>query len=759
MDEKMILPADDAEDIRGAEEMDTEQPMQGSAEEEDLAEEPVEIGEADEGTAELAETDTQPPVPEKTIVTIEAIMAALAASKEAEVPEKAVPADDPAEDAMPADIPEGIPAAVPEHISEWRLEEGYDETEDEAGDEAGTEGQAAAEPAEDTGRGSFRIPQKFWICLAALAAFVWILLLLKWGSAEKEDFVAATEPIPEEHYELLAREEEAAEEALEAAGEDEVPEEEPVEEPEPEPAVRYIEPYEGALGIVSTRIDSGYVNVNVSGDNNNLLQTDDGVYHLFAQEMYQSGTEGVEVAQFSIAGLEQALLDAAESEETAPGDVNKVTFSFPLNKNSDSSNLYRRFFVGVISNGERVAVTSKRYVENPSACSERAIARNDHGKKGILPAAALIRSNGVAAMGAQQAIYNMTLGSICAGSGINYTYNGKTYSFSSSLISQYDIVVQRLNDQGAQVTMVILNDPAGDASLIHPDSRGGSGHYYAFNSKEKAGIERLEAVAAFVSERYSGTGHGTVDNWIVGNEVNARADWHYMADVGLYNFAQAYADSFRIIYNAIKSQNGNARIYISIDQQWASTANAARYYSGKSFLATFAEIMRKEGDLDWHVAIHPYNVPLYDPYAWRPSSKTPHSQDAAYISMQNIDVLTDFLSQPQMLAPDGLVRSVLCSEVGYTSSQGEGIQAAAVVFGYLQAVHNSHIDGFILSRELDDYGEIAQGLALGLLNGAAAPKLAYAFYQAMGTEAEPQFVQQALAVMGVPDLNSIITYR
>ena len=698
MDEKIVFPADDAEDIRGTVEMDTEQMLQGSAEEEDLAGGPAEAGYADEGPAEPMETEEQPPVPEKTIVTIEAIMAALAASKEEEeaaeeagddvAPEETVPADDPAEDVMPADIPEGIPAAVPGHISEWRLEEEYDE----AGNEAGTEGQAAAEPVPDMGRGSFRIPQKFWICLAALAAFLWILLLLKWGSAEKEDFVAATEPIPEEHYELLAQEEEAAEEALEAAGEDAAPEEEPIEEPEPEPepepAVHYIEPYEGALGIISTRIENGYVNVSVRGENDNLLQTDDGVYHLFAQEMYQSGTEGVEVAQFSIAGLEQAILDAAESEETVPGDVNKMTFSFPLNKNSDSSNLYRRFFVGVISNGERVAVTSKRYVENPSACSERATARNDHGKKGILPAAALIRSNGVAAMGAQQAIYNMTLGSICAGSGINYTYNGKTYSFSSSLISQYDIVVQRLNEQGAQVTMVILNDPAGDASLIHPDSRGGSGHYYAFNSREKAGIERLEAAAAFVSERYSGTGHGTVDNWIVGNEVNARADWHYMADVGLYNFAQAYADSFRIIYNAIKSQNGNARIYISIDQQWASTANAARYYSGKSFLSAFAEIMRKEGDLDWHVAIHPYNVPLYDPYAWRPSSKTPHSQDAAYISMQNIDVLTDFLSQPQMLAPDGLVRSVLCSEVGYTSSQGEGIQAAAVVFGYLQAVHN-----------------------------------------------------------------------
>ena len=49
-----------------------------------------------------------------------------------------------------------------------------------------------------------------------------------------------------------------------------------------------------------------------------------------------------------------------------------------------------------------------------------------------------------------------------------------------------------------------------------------------FNTVDQAGLEKLEAVAAFLGQRYSGTGHGTVDNWIVGNEVNARNEWNYM---------------------------------------------------------------------------------------------------------------------------------------------------------------------------------------------------------------------------------------
>ena len=81
--------------------------------------------------------------------------------------------------------------------------------------------------------------------------------------------------------------------------------------------------------------------------------------------------------------------------------------------------------------------------------------------------------------------------------------------------------------------------------------------------------------------------------------------------------------------------------------------------------------------------------------------------------MANIDVLTDFLCQKKNLQTDGQVRSVLCSEVGYTSlpshsyASDDNVQSAALAFGMLQAMNNQYIDGFF-NREVDDPAEIVQ---------------------------------------------------
>ena len=60
-------------------------------------------------------------------------------------------------------------------------------------------------------------------------------------------------------------------------------------------------------------------------------------------------------------------------------------------------------------------------------------------------------------------------------------------------------------------------------------------------------MDKLEAVASFLGQRYSNTGHGTVDNWIVGNEINARQEWNYMnPSPGIDYYAAEYAQAVRI---------------------------------------------------------------------------------------------------------------------------------------------------------------------------------------------------------------------
>ena len=64
----------------------------------------------------------------------------------------------------------------------------------------------------------------------------------------------------------------------------------------------------------------------------------------------------------------------------------------------------------------------------------------------------------------------------------------------------------------------------------------------------------------------------------------------------------------------------------------------------------FNYYMEREGNIDWGLSFHPYDAPLYDPYAWKGQSiyvydnvKTP------YITMQNLHVLTDYMQQEEFL--------------------------------------------------------------------------------------------------------------
>ena len=484
----------------------------------------------------------------------------------------------------------------------------------------------------------------------------------------------------------------------------------------------------GSSGSALDTIDS-----ELPADTGSTAISDDGLYHLIAQGTYVSGAAGFEVA-------------------TAPA-LRGASFTFPLNKNSAASVLEKRFVICVKKDDALVPVSGAHYITNPEACSTYSAARNDHGKKGILPASSMVYTNDLVNLGVQQVTYNLNLGELCSGGGLSYTYNGRTYSFNYSMISGYDRLIQRFNSMGIQVTMILLNNKTGDQTLIHPSARGGSAHYYALNSDEEAGAEKLAAVMAFLSSRYAGVGNGQIDNWIIGNEINAQGDWNYLAASDVTAYAAEYAEGFRICYNAIRGQNAGARVYTCIDQQWAQSIGA-KYYPARSFLNAFNANIVTEGNIAWHLAAHPYDYPLTDPVVWNQHSKVTHSSDTPFLTMRNVEVLTDYLCQSHYLTPAREVRSVLLSEVGYSSSRGEGIQAASVVYAFLQAQANQHVDGFILSREQDHGTELAEGLAFGIVN-----KIAYSFYQGIDGPNAQSFIDQASAVIGVADLRSLLTAR
>ena len=466
----------------------------------------------------------------------------------------------------------------------------------------------------------------------------------------------------------------------------------------------------------------------------------DGTFYLFANEVYQDGPVGKVIA-------------------TAPAGKNAV-FSFPLAYNTTESNLDRKFIVAVKQNGGWVQVSHEHYITNPEALAKFTMPRMKVGIKGYFPDMTKADVYADAAkLGVQQIVYNLPIGAL-TGSGINYVYDGQTYSFNAQTVAAYDAMFKQWNKMGISVTLTLLNDNSSPADLKHPDSRNGfAGRGYAFNTAEPAGVKHLAAVAAFLGEHYSGAnGMAQVDNWVIGNEINARTEWYYLPSTNLEYNVSAYIKAFRIFYNGIKSKNANANIYNSIDQEWQRKSNPGCFLS-KDYLDQFNADILREGNIDWGLSFHPYNTPLYDPMAWRQlGSLLNNTVRTKYITMENFHILVDYMHQPQFLAPNGKVRDISISEIGYTSSYGEDKQYASLAYGYQMAASFPEVSAFMYFRQTDEQSEVNAHLAQGLyaLNGHR--KAAYDLYRVLGTPQAGPALNKASSIIGT-DVNQLVSSR
>ena len=117
--------------------------------------------------------------------------------------------------------------------------------------------------------------------------------------------------------------------------------------------------------------------------------------------------------------------------------------------------------------------------------------------------------------------------------------------------------------------------------------------------------------------------------------------------------------------------------------------------------------------------------------------------------MENIEVLTGYMQRENMLDTQGRVRSIILSEVGYSSTSGEAVQAAAFAYAYTKMVKDGHIDALMLSRQVDAGDEIAAlGLALGLENTGGGHKQIYNVYKYIDTDKRDEVVAFAYDIVG-----------
>lgn len=484
----------------------------------------------------------------------------------------------------------------------------------------------------------------------------------------------------------------------------------------------------------------------IAGDQVNVIahgpvqQSDDGVYYLFALQPYEGGV-GARVDYC-------AALPAAEL----------VHFTTPLYYNTPESKLYCRFVVTALRGGVYVPISDEMYITNPEAMTLTALGQPARSKKGIIADARF--ASDLTDLNCGYATYILYLTDFLKGAGVDYVYNGKTYSFDAQVVHDYDRTVTALSEQGCNVVMVLMNrmEPAA-MDMIPPAARVPGEYAYGFNVQEQVPTEKLEAVVSFLASRYSGIGYGTIHSWVVGNEVNNNHPAHFTGNMNVQQFTADYAKQFRVIYNAIKSQNRDAIVYTNIDQRWNWEDGTPNQYSSKNFLNGFASSLKATGDISWGLSFHPHAVPMTNCRFWslpplfaglRLIDSTENSRMA---SVQNMEVFVNYMRKPEMLAADGTVRPMIITELGFTSSSPEypsdqGVQAAALVYAYKKAMMFPEIRAFIIHKHLDDAGELQQGLSYGLKDINGNPKFAYEVFKNLDT-APQEYFNFALPYIGI----------
>ena len=348
-----------------------------------------------------------------------------------------------------------------------------------------------------------------------------------------------------------------------------------------------------------------------------------------------------------------------------------------------------------------------------------------------------------------------------------YSYKGNTYYFQDmiALVQTIRYLNGWDNDNpygwhSRSVTLVLLMSWKDDLSfLIHPDARRkGAATYYALNMKEQRSRDTLEALFCYMGEKL-GTNKARVSNWTLGNEVNSCNAWNYSGNMSLNDCVKNYAQAFQLLYQGVKRTASTSRVFISLDHCW-NAVDAG--HTGKAYLDTFASYMNQTTpSMQWNVNYHPYSQPLNNNQFWSDGSHTVSNTGTAYISMKNINVLTDYLSEIESKyhKPSGSIRVIL-GELGYTACQGnsneEKEQASALGYGYYIAMFNNRIDAYIVRAYIDDPTESKSGLYLGMLSSDYKKKQAYDVYKHLDKNDSLNYMNRYLSTIGISSWKNAI---
>ena len=428
-----------------------------------------------------------------------------------------------------------------------------------------------------------------------------------------------------------------------------------------------------------------------------------------------------------------------------------ITFTVPLNYNKAGSRLMSKFLVAVKSGKKYTAVSGEKYISNPEkmASSSKAFTKGK-SKKGLQFGESLPDA---VSLGVNYCLFNINITEFTqkGGQQLKYNYKGKNYYFNQNAFDRWGSLFSQLQNNNINLSAeFLLPWEAGQTELIHPAARRKtSAHYYAWNISTKAAREKYEALFSCIAEQFDGShGRGYINNYIIGNEVNAYSEWHYTGSTSLKTNANLYADTYELVYMAVKSKCKNSRVSICLTHTW-NVSTAGQFHSSRSFLDQFAVRLKKYGNTDFTIAYHAYSQPLLQTEFWKNSpQQVANSVNSPFITMKNIEYLTKYVKSKY-----GSKTRIMLTEQGFSSHGSGGVkkQAAAIAYAYYKAEFNDMIDCIIFRCQADSQVEInSDNLHMGLWTvGMGKKKASYDVFKYMDTSKGESYTKSCRKHLGI----------
>ena len=466
-------------------------------------------------------------------------------------------------------------------------------------------------------------------------------------------------------------------------------------------------------------------------------------------------TESMELVEFAPhVAISGGAIDAAES---LPASTGRFRIEVPRYFGG-RDRLHSAWRLRWKHDGAAEFVTARHFVTGIDLASQNVPASrmNPKSQKGLSAVSRRGPLDELPELGIQSITINLLLNRFLTtkpgGNRERIKVQGAEIYFNPQAFDHIDDLVDFARRHEIVVTAIVLihrSKRAEDHSpLAHPQADGG---VYAMPDVDSERGARLYAfVLDRIAERYRHPGRspGGITNWIAHNEVDFHSVWTNMGRQPRHVLTETYYRSMRMIDLAARQHNPHARVFASLTHHWVVPDDGKwQQLSPQETIETLQRYSQIEGDFPWGVAYHPYPQSLFAATAWNDPDPQ-ESFETPLITIQNLEVLGDFLDLPSMRDSSGKRRPVLLSEQGFHSHsyqpRDQTLQAASLLYAMEKVRKLPWVESFYYHRWIDHPDE--GGLLLGLRtlpdseHRYGQRKLSWQIYRAFGTEQEQEVV-------------------